>query len=259
MQNWWALVGRRSKLRSKVKFLNFMPFSRLINFVRHCRKTEKKNVASGTQIIAPIKQTDKSLGPVGSVFLIIFYTFSYSQYDTVRYALLMCSLLAAPTSTYGVFTSFSLSQYCCLHIWKIKLVHVGTRILRVKGQAHFTKYYFLWVDAINMQSLSGHYLMRQQVLMVFSLHLVYLSTAACLSEKNKVGSMLAQGVLRVKGQAQITKCYFLWVGVINAQSLSGHYLMRQQVPMVFLLLLVCLGTVANISVDIRAHVGTGIF
>ena len=52
--------------------------------------------------------------------------------------------------------------------------------------------------------------MRQQVPMVFSLHLVYLSTAACISEKKKkIGSMLAQGFLRVKGQAQITKCYFL--------------------------------------------------
>ena len=50
-----------------------------------------------------------------------------------------------------------------------------------------------------MQSLSGHYLMRQQAPMVFSLHLVYLSTAACISEKDKVGSMLTQGFLRVKG------------------------------------------------------------
>ena len=68
--------------------------------------------------------------------------------------------------------------------------------------------------------------------MVFSLHLVYVSTAACISEK-KIGSILAQGFLRVKGQAQITKYYFLWVGAINMQSLSGHYLMRQQVPIVF--------------------------
>ena len=60
-----------------------------------------------------------------------------------------------------------------------------------------------------MQSLSGHYLMRQQVFMVFLLHLVYLSTAACISEKNKVGTMLAQGFLRVKSQAKITKCYFV--------------------------------------------------
>ena len=60
-----------------------------------------------------------------------------------------------------------------------------------------------------MPSLSGHYLMRQQAPMVFSLHLVYLSTGACISEKNEVGSMLAQGFLRVKSQAKITKCYFL--------------------------------------------------
>ena len=34
------------------------------------------------------------------------------------------------------------------------------------------------------------------------------------------------------------------------QSLNGHYLMPQQVPMVFLLLLVYLGAVAYISVQI---------
>ena len=38
-----------------------------------------------------------------------------------------------------------------------------------------------------MQSLSGHYLMRQQAPMVFSLHLVYLGTADCISEKIKLG------------------------------------------------------------------------
>ena len=44
---------------------------RFINFVRQRRKTAKK-VWSGTQTNAPIKQTEKSLGPAGSVFLIIF-------------------------------------------------------------------------------------------------------------------------------------------------------------------------------------------
>ena len=71
MKTWWALVGAWSKLRSKVKFFNFVPFSRLINFVRQRRKTAK-NVGGGTHTIALIKQTEKSLGPVGSVFLIIF-------------------------------------------------------------------------------------------------------------------------------------------------------------------------------------------
>ena len=71
MKSWWAHVGARSKLRSKVKFFNFVSFSRLINFVCQRRKTAK-NMGSGTQTIASIKQTEKSLGPVGSVFLIIF-------------------------------------------------------------------------------------------------------------------------------------------------------------------------------------------
>ena len=71
MKSQWALVGARSKLRSKVKIFNFVPFSRLINFVRQRRKTSK-SMGSGTQTIAVIKQTEKSLGPVGSVFLIIF-------------------------------------------------------------------------------------------------------------------------------------------------------------------------------------------
>ena len=71
MQTWRALVGARSKLRSKVNFFNFVPFSRLVNFVRQRRKTAK-NMGGGTQSMASIKQTEKSLGPVGSVFLIIF-------------------------------------------------------------------------------------------------------------------------------------------------------------------------------------------
>ena len=122
--------------------------------------------------------------------------------------------------------------------------------LRVKGQAQITKCYFLWIDAINMQSLSGHYLMRQQVPMhVFTSF--SLSQYCCLHFwKNKVGSMLAHGFLRVKSQAKITKCCFLWVSAMNMQSLSGRHLMRQQVPMVYLLPLVYLGAVAYISVEI---------
>ena len=100
----------------------------------------------------------------------------------------MCLLLAAPTRTHGVFTSFSLSQYYCLHFWKNKFGSVLAQgFLRVKGQAQITKCYFLWVDAINMQSLSGYFLMCQQVSMVLLLHLVYLITAACISEKKKLG------------------------------------------------------------------------
>ena len=81
--------------------------------------------------------------------------------------------------------------------------------LRVKGQAKITKCYFLWVCAINMQSLSGHYLMHQQVPMVFLLLLVYLGTVAYISVEISLGSFWRRGILRVKGQALFTNCNFL--------------------------------------------------
>ena len=81
--------------------------------------------------------------------------------------------------------------------------------------------------------------------MVFSPYLVYLSTTACITEQINLGPCWRKD--QSKGQAQITKCYFLWVDAINMQSLSGHYLMRQQVPMVFSLHLVYLSTAAYIS------------
>ena len=58
--------------------------------------------------------------------------------------------------------------------------------------------------------------------------------------------MLAQVFLRVNGQAQILKHYFLRVNTTNIQSLSADYLMRQQVHVVFLLLLVDQSAVAYI-------------
>ena len=86
--------------------------------------------------------------------------------------------------------------------------------LRVKSQAKITKCYFLWVGAINMQSLNSHYLMRQQVPMVFLLLLVYLGAIAYISEEISLGSCWRRDILRVKGQALITNCNFLWLCVI---------------------------------------------
>ena len=63
--------------------------------------------------------------------------------------------------------------------------------------------------------------------------------------------MLAQGFFKGQKSSKNKKnCYFLWVGAINIQSLSGRHLMRQEVPMVFLLPLVYLGAAAYISVEI---------
>ena len=64
---------RKKQIEVKGHFFSFVPFSRLINFVRQRGKKYKKIVGSGTQTIAPIKQTEKSLGPVCSVFLIIIF------------------------------------------------------------------------------------------------------------------------------------------------------------------------------------------
>ena len=84
-----------------------------------------------------------------------------------------------------------------------------------------------------MQLLSGHYLMHQQVPMVFLL-LVYLGAVAYISVEISLGSFWCRDILRVNGQALFTNCNFLWL--CDTQLLSGHYLMRHQVPMVSLLL-----------------------
>ena len=57
----------------------------------------------------------------------------------------------------------------------------------VKGQAQITKFYFLLVGTINMQSLSGQNLMRQQVPMVISIHLVFVTTVVCICEGITLG------------------------------------------------------------------------
>ena len=108
-------------------------------------------------------------------------------------------------------------------------------ILRVKGQAKITKYYFLWVGAINMQSLSGHYFMPH-----FTPHGVFtsfsLSRCYCLHFcKNKFGLMLAQGYFKGQRSSIMHKLQLLMT-LCDMQSSSGNYSMCHQVPLVSLLL-----------------------
>ena len=56
----------RNKLTANLKCANVEKLK------KKKKKKKKKNVGSCTPTIAPIKQTEKSLGPVDSVFLIIF-------------------------------------------------------------------------------------------------------------------------------------------------------------------------------------------
>ena len=57
-----------------------------------------------------------------------------------------------------------------------------------------------------MQLLSSHYLMCQQAPLVFSLHLVYISTAACISEKKScvhVGARIFKGQMSSKNNKML--------------------------------------------------------
>ena len=114
-------------------------------------------------------------------------------------------------SNFSILYHFHASLTLCANVEKLQETWEG--FLRVKGQAKITKCYFLWVGAINMQSLSGHYLMCQQVTMVFLLLLVYLGTVAYISVEISLGSFWRRDILRVKGQALFTNCNFLWLCV----------------------------------------------
>ena len=132
-----------------------------------------------------------------------------------KYAIIEWPLFDAPTSTHGIFTSFSIPQYCFLHFWKNKVgFMLAQGFLRVKGQAKIIKCYFLWVGGINMQSLSGHYLMRQKVPMVFFTSFSF-SRYCCLRFcRNKFGLILAQGYFKGQSSSIIHKLQFFiyaWV------------------------------------------------
>ena len=86
-----------------------------------------------------------------------------------------------------------------------------------------------------MQSLSGHYLMCQKVPMAFLLPLDYLGAVVYISVEISLDSFWRRDILRVKGQALFTNCNF-FMTLCDMQSLSGHYLMRHQVPTLSLLL-----------------------
>ena len=74
--------------------------------------------------------------------------------------------------------------------------------------------------------------------MVFLLLLVYLGTVAYISVEISLGSFLAQGYFTGQGSSIIHKLQLFMTLCDHGdmQLLSGHYLMRHQVPMVSLLL-----------------------
>ena len=131
MKTWWALVGARSKLRSKVKFFNFVQFSRLINFVRQRRKNCKKRGKWYTHHSSN-KTSRKKFGSCWfSIFNNFLNIFLMPLHIHKRPDKGSCSTIC----TFNVFTARCANKHPCL----------------------------------------------------FSLHLIYLSTAACISGKINLG------------------------------------------------------------------------
>ena len=80
-----------------------------------------------------------------------------------KYAIIKWPLFDAPTSTHGVFTSFSLSRCCCLHFCRNKF---GLMLVQgyFKGQrSRINRKLQLFLTLCDMQSSRGNYLMRHQV------------------------------------------------------------------------------------------------
>ena len=75
-------------------------------------------------------------------------------------------LFDAPTSTHGVFTSFSLSRYCCLHFCRNKFGLILAQGYFMGQRSSIIHKLQLFMTLCDVQLLSGHYLMRHQVPMV---------------------------------------------------------------------------------------------
>ena len=160
----------------------------------------------------------------------------------------MCLLLAAPTSIHGVFSSYSLSQYCYLHFWKTKFGSMLAQgFLRVKGQAQM----LLFVNWCNKYAIIEWPLFDVPT----STHGVF--TSFSLSQycylhfwKNKVGSLSAQGFLRVKSQAKIMLLFVSWYNEYAIIEWLPFDVPTSTHMWCFLLPLVYLSAVAYISVEI---------
>ena len=117
-----------------------------------------------------------------------------------KFVLIEWPPFVAPTSTHGVFTSFSLSRYCFLHFCRNKF---GLMLAQgyFKGQRSSIIYIVqLFMTLCDMQSSSGNYSMCHQVPMASLLLLVYLSAVSYISVEISLGSCWRGDILRVKGK-----------------------------------------------------------
>ena len=130
-----------------------------------------------------------------------------------KYAIIEWPLFDAPKCTHGVFTSFSLSRYCCLHFCRNKF---GL----ILAQGYFTGQRFKHYSQIATLYDSVWYAIIEWPLSDapssthgFFTSLVYLSAVAYISVEISLGSCWCRDILRVKDQGFITNCNFLWLYV----------------------------------------------
>ena len=153
-----------------------------------------------------------------------------------KYAIIELPLFDAPTSTHGVFTSFSLSQYCCLHFWKNK---VGSMLAQgfFKGQKSSKNHkMLLFVSWRNKYAIIEWPPFDAPT----STHGVFTSfslSRCCYLHfwRNKFGLMLAQEYFKGQRSSIIHKLQLFMTLCDHGdmQSSSGNYSMRHQVPIVF--------------------------
>ena len=131
-----------------------------------------------------------------------------------KYAITEWPLFDAPTSTHGVFTSFSLSRYCCLHFCRNKFglilaqgYFTGSKVKHYSQIATF--YDSVWYAIVEWPLFDA----PSSTHGVFT-SLVYLSAVAYISVEISLGSCWCGDILWVKGQGFFTNCNFLWLCVI---------------------------------------------
>ena len=166
-----------------------------------------------------------------------------------KYAIIEWPLFDAPTSTHGVFTSFSLSRYCCLHFCRNKFGLIlaqgyfkGQRSSIIhKLQLSMTSVCMVWYAIVEWPLFDA----PSSTHGVFT-SLVYLSVVAYIYVEISLGSCWCGDISRVKGQGFITNCNILWLCVIcNHRVVTTRCAIKY--PWCFLLLLIYLSAVTGIS------------
>ena len=134
-----------------------------------------------------------------------------------KFVIIEWSPFDAPSSTHGVFTSFSLSRYCCLHFCRNKfglILAQGYFTGQRSSIIHKLQLFMTLCDHGDMQLLSGNYSICA-IKYPWCLYFFSLSKCCCLHYcRNKFRLLLVRGYLRVKGQGFIRNCNFLWLCVI---------------------------------------------